>query len=84
MIPNLCEGGQTRLRVGSDREKYSIKARKYVYVCPIKARYARCPVCNRRLRTQVRECNDPGCWHEMIPPHKARTYKAKTKRKGMK
>ena len=37
-----------------------------------KARKVRCPECNKYLTQQIRECEDEGCWHVKIPPHKAK------------
>jgi hypothetical protein len=30
----------------------------------------KCPLCKKRFTPRVRECEDPGCWHVYVPPHK--------------
>lgn len=42
-----------------------------------KTRKVRCPICNKYLKQQIRECGDIGsggsrCWHVKVPPHKAK------------
>lgn len=37
-----------------------------------KTRKVRCPICNKYLKQQIRECGDWNCWHIKIPPHKAK------------
>ena len=37
-----------------------------------RARKIRCPICNKYLKQQIRECDDDGCWHIKVPPHKAK------------
>lgn len=29
-----------------------------------------CPLCKHRFQPRIKECNDQGCWHVYVPPHK--------------
>jgi len=33
-----------------------------------------CPKCKRRLKPRIRECQDTGCWHMSVPPHKPKKW----------
>ena len=61
-VTDWCKGGdihQPNHKIVSEKERP-------------KTRKVRCPVCNKYLKQQIRECEDPGCWHVKIPPHKAK------------
>lgn len=52
------------------------KQLKGVYGIPNKPHpkntYVRCPLCNKRLYVQWRDCGDGDCWHPIISEHKVR------------